>query len=104
VVARWQLLAIGLRRGAIARRVARAQLHPIHRGVYAAGHTQLTTRGCWMAAVLACGPEAVLSHHAAAALWQLRPNPSGRIDVTAPGKRRHASVGAGAENAREVER
>jgi very-short-patch-repair endonuclease len=45
-----------------------------------------------MAAVLAGGPEAVLSHHAAAALWDLRPNPQGRIDVTAPGKRDHKGV------------
>jgi very-short-patch-repair endonuclease len=39
-----------------------------------------------MAAVLTCGDEAVLSHAAAAALWDLRPSPSGRIDVTARGR------------------
>jgi very-short-patch-repair endonuclease len=45
-----------------------------------------------MAAVLACGPDALLSHNAAAALWDLRGVPSGPIDVTAPGKRRHAGI------------
>jgi very-short-patch-repair endonuclease len=35
-----------------------------------------------MAAVLACGDGAVLSHRAAAALWDLRPLPAGAIDVT----------------------
>ncbi len=92
VVARWQLDALGLERGAVAQRLRSAQLHPIHRGVYAVGHTRLTTRARWLAAVLACGPEAVLSHHAAAALWDLRPAPQARIDVTAPGKRAHIGV------------
>jgi very-short-patch-repair endonuclease len=37
-----------------------------------------------MAAVLASGPEAVLSHWSAAALWMIRPNSRMRIDVTVP--------------------
>jgi hypothetical protein len=37
-----------------------------------------------MAAVLGCGPEAVLSHSAAAAVWEVGPWPSGRVHVTAP--------------------
>jgi very-short-patch-repair endonuclease len=37
-----------------------------------------------MAAVLACGPGAVLSHTSAAALWQLLP-PRGFVHVTVPG-------------------
>jgi very-short-patch-repair endonuclease len=59
-------------------------MHRIHRGVYAVGHTGLSAEGRWMAAVLACGPGAVLSHRAAGALWQLLPPPS-QIDVTVPG-------------------
>ena len=74
VVALYELEALGFTRWTVQRRVATAQLHRLYRGVYAVGHTRLTTRGRWMAAVLACGPEAVLSHHAAAALWALRPN------------------------------
>ena len=85
VVAMFQLLALGYSRWAVRRRVDAKQLHRRHRGVYAVGHAKLTMRGEWMAAVLACGPEAVLSHHAAAALWALRGTPGGLIDVTAPG-------------------
>lgn len=46
-------------------------------------------RGRWMAAVLACGPGAVLSHRDAAALWDLRPTSAARAEVTAPGRSRH---------------
>jgi very-short-patch-repair endonuclease len=84
VLATRQLLAIGYSGEQIERRAKQARLHRLRRGVYAVGHTRLTARGLWMAAVLACGPDAVLSHHAAAALWNLRSNPSGLIDVTAP--------------------
>lgn len=54
------------------------------RGVYAIGHTLLSLKGQWMAAVLACGERAVLSHRTAAALWGLRPSTGGLIDVTVP--------------------
>ena len=54
----------------------------MHRGVYAVGHRDLSTEGRWLAAVLACGPSAVLSHRAALALWALRPKPSAPYDVT----------------------
>ncbi|HEX6781345.1 MAG TPA: DUF559 domain-containing protein [Solirubrobacterales bacterium] len=41
-----------------------------------------------MAAVLASGPDAVLSHWSAAALWRIRPNTRSIIDVTDPVKSR----------------
>lgn len=41
-----------------------------------------------MAAVLACGPNAVLSHRSAAALWGIRDHGSGPIDITSPSKTR----------------
>ena len=56
----------------------------MHRGVYAAGHGVLRPEGRWLAAVLACGPDAMLSHRSAAALWDLRPTTRATIDVTAP--------------------
>ena len=84
VVARRQLGALGVGRGAIDRRVQRGRLHVVHRGVYAVGHRALTRHGRWMAAVLAAGPGAVLSHHSAAALWGIRPTSRIRIDVTVP--------------------
>jgi very-short-patch-repair endonuclease len=82
VVARRQLEAIGLGRGAIAHRVAAGRLHRVHRGVYAVGHPVLTVNGRRMAAVLAPGPGAALSHASAAALWEIRPTSATRIDIT----------------------
>lgn len=73
-------------------RTARGHLIRVHRGVYAVGHARLTVHGRWTAAVLACGPGALLSHHTAAALHELRTAPTGPIDVTAPGVRRHPGI------------
>jgi hypothetical protein len=87
VIARRQLLGIGMRPRAIERRIERGLLHPIHRGVYAVGHPQISREGHWMAAVLACGDDAVLSHRSAAALWGIRQY-SGRIETTGPSPRR----------------
>jgi len=84
VVARRQLFALGLGRGAIDRRIERGRLHILHRGVYTVGHRAITQHGRWMAAVLAAGPGAVLSHRSAAALWGIRPTTRTRIEVTVP--------------------
>jgi predicted transcriptional regulator of viral defense system len=80
-----QLLALGLSRSAVSKRTRAGRLHRIHRGVYAVGRPSLTQRGRWMAAVLACGPRALLSHRSAAALHGLRPDNRAKIDVTLPG-------------------
>jgi very-short-patch-repair endonuclease len=69
VVSLAQLHAAGLSSSSIDRRVANARLHRIHRRVYAVGHRHLSEKGGWMAAVLACGDGAVLSHLSAAELW-----------------------------------
>jgi hypothetical protein len=88
VVSRRQLIGLGLEPGAITRRLGAGRLHQIHRGVYAVGHAAVTTEARWMAAVLFCGPDAVLSHRSAAALWGIR-DPSARaIEVTTPRKSR----------------
>lgn len=94
VVARRQLRALGLSDGAIAHRAAGGRLHRVHWGVYAVGHRVLGPRGRWMAAVLACGPRAVLSHASAGALWGLRPSAAVIVDVTVPqgGGRRRAGM------------
>jgi very-short-patch-repair endonuclease len=86
VVARAQLLERGLTRHAIAQRLARGRLHPVARGVYAVGRPELTRYGRWMAAVLSCGPEAMLSHQSAAELWEIRPPRSTTIHITVPTK------------------
>jgi very-short-patch-repair endonuclease len=62
VVSRRQLLDSGFRPDAIKRMIRKGHLHPIHRGVYAVGHTRIAQEGRWLAAVLACGPGAFLSH------------------------------------------
>jgi hypothetical protein len=84
VVSTTQLHRAGLRRGAIDARVRRGWLHRVHHGVYAVGYGRLAPRGHLWAAVLACGgvDAAVLSHRTAAAAWDLRPLPSGKLDVT----------------------
>lgn len=55
-----------------------------------------------MAAVLACGPDAVLSHRSAIALWELRPAPSGPIDVTVPARGRRGQDGIRVHNVRTL--
>jgi very-short-patch-repair endonuclease len=99
VVGRDQLLTRGLTSSAIGRRVDAGRLHVIHRGVYAVGHTAITRRGRWMAAVLASGKGAVLSHRSATALYGVWGSGTGEIHVTLPRKvrstrsiRRHFSM------------
>src|SRR3954452_22552385 len=82
VVSRGQLRELGLADSAIVYRIASGRLHRVHRGVFAVGHRLLTARGRWSAAVLACGPGAVLSHASAAALWEMRPSAAVYVDVT----------------------
>lgn len=82
-----QLLALGLGPTGITRRQARGALHRERHGVYAVGQPALTIRGRWMAAVLAAGPTAVLSHTTAAALHGLVPTGTGPVHVTSPVRR-----------------
>jgi very-short-patch-repair endonuclease len=82
VVTRGQLLDLGFSAEAIKHRVQKGRLHPIVRGVYAVGRKQLNREGRWMAAVLACAPDAVLSHRSAAALWGFAKEHPGYIDVS----------------------
>ncbi len=82
VVARRQLLALGFNAREIEHRVARGRLHPVMRGIYAVGWPQLTAEGRWMAATLACGEDAALSHRSAAALWGIGSESQDGIDVS----------------------
>jgi very-short-patch-repair endonuclease len=88
VVSRHQLLSLGFSRREIEARVNAHRLNPLHPGVYAVGHRVIPREGRWIAAVLAAGPGAVLSHWSAAALWMIRPNSRSIIDVTTPRKNR----------------
>ena len=69
VVTRAQLVALGFSVAAIEKQVTRGDLVRVHRGVYALPGVPLRDEGYWLAAVLACGPGAVLSHLSAAHLW-----------------------------------
>jgi Transcriptional regulator, AbiEi antitoxin/Protein of unknown function (DUF559) len=82
VVSREQLMELGFDRGTIARRVESGRLHRLYRGVYAVGHTVIPREGRWLAAVMACGDGAALSHRSAASLWGIRPSAAARLDVT----------------------
>jgi hypothetical protein len=93
VVASWQLASLGVGRGAIAARRERGGLHPLHRGVYAVGHAAIAIGGRRMAAVLALGPTAVLSHRACAAMLALRPTARAAFEVTVPASGRRSRPG-----------
>jgi Protein of unknown function (DUF559) len=81
-VSRDQLRALGFSHEMIKGRVASGRLHRLYRGVYAVGHTLVPLDGRYLAAVMACGPQAALSYRSAAALWGIRPSAAARIDVT----------------------
>ncbi len=82
VVTRAQLVTLGLARGAIAGRLAAGRMHRLHAGVYAVGHEAPRREARWLAAVLACGAGAVLSHRSAASLWKIRDAEGPLPDVT----------------------
>jgi very-short-patch-repair endonuclease len=87
VLTRRDLESLGFSKMAIEHRVATGRLHLISRGVYSVGRRDLSPRGRWMAAVLACGDLAVLSHRSAAELWGIGFEEKGRIDLTVTGRR-----------------
>jgi uncharacterized protein DUF559 len=89
-----QLYECGLSRREVQVRGARGILHALYTGVFAWGHHNIATEGRFLAAVMACGPYAVLSHYSAAVLhalltWDGRP-----FEITAPSKHRHPRITA----------
>ena len=93
VVARRQLFAVGLSRGAVDRRLAAGRLHFLYPAVYAVGQPHIAGPGLLLAAVLACGDHALLSHRSAAALWELLPYAGSRVHVTAARRGRRSLRG-----------
>jgi very-short-patch-repair endonuclease len=95
VVTRAQLIESGLTAKAIAHRIRTGRLHRLGRGIYAVGRPDVGQYGWWMAAVLSCGPEALLSHRSAAALWGIaKGSPEMKTEVVVPGavRRRRPDV------------
>jgi very-short-patch-repair endonuclease len=83
-IARRQLIAAGISSSSTDRLVARSCLFPLHRAVFAVGHTAPIELGDETAALLAVSETAALSHLSAAVLWSLLPPDSanGLIHVT----------------------
>ena len=94
VVSRGQLLGLGFNGKEIEWRLARGRLNRVARGVYAVGRSELSPKGRWMAAVLAAGPGAALSHGSAAAFWGFGRERGEEIEVSTPSSssRRQAGV------------
>jgi hypothetical protein len=82
VVTAAQMRAVGFDESAVHRALKAGRLHRLHRGVYAVGHRSLSWRGRWLAAVLAAGDGAVLSHTSAVALWEFLRPIEGPVHVT----------------------
>ncbi len=102
---------LGYSPSAVTRASKCGRLPRLYRGVYAVGHTGLSAHGKCLAAVLACGPNALLSHHSAAWLWGIARWSPIPISVTAPGRRAprppirlHHSQALVAEDRDEIDR
>ena len=100
VVTAPQLVAAGLGEGAIAYRLSTGDLRRVHSGVYCVAYVPRTGQTRLMAAVLACGEGAVLSHRSAACLWDLVRGAPRTVHVTA--RNRHARQGVTAHRTRRL--
>jgi hypothetical protein len=106
VVSAAELEDCGLGPRAIAGWVAAGHLHRLHVGVYAVGHSEVPIEGRFLAAVMACGVDAVLSHRSASAHLGLTKWEGLRVEVTVPdttprghqGVLAHRSLRLGAED------
>jgi hypothetical protein len=94
VVAHAQLLGAGVTSRQVTRWIDAHRLRPLHEGVYALGHVALPPGGAFMAAVLASGDGAALSHLSAAAHLGLRRSSVVVVDVMVPrsGQRDRAGI------------
>jgi hypothetical protein len=84
---------MGMGRRTVAARERAGRFHRIHRGVYAVGHVSPTPEATLLAAVLACGPDAILSHASASALWGFWKADEAAIHVMAPNRRGRSPAG-----------
>lgn len=85
VISHEQLLTLGFTESAIRHRLRTGRLFRLWRGVYAVGRPDVSERGRWKAATLACGPGAALDGESGAALWDVRSNEGKEIEVSVPG-------------------
>lgn len=85
-ISRGQMLAAGIGRGAIAKRIRSGLLIPLYPGVYAVGHADPGRRGALWAAWLFVGEDALFSHRTAAELHEVDFGSSPAISLTVPRK------------------
>ena len=98
-----QLLALGFSASQIHKWVASGRLYRVHRGVYSIAPPELLTRkGRYLAAVLACGPGAALSHRSAADLHELRATDRSNIDVIVPAEHKRLVRGVDVHRSRTL--
>jgi len=102
-VGREQVVALGFSRDEIAHGLTRRRLIRVHQGVYAVGHEALSDRGRMIAALLAAGPGAVLSHETAAYLWKLVSSMPPFVHVTLTGRRPRGREGLVIHHADQVD-
>jgi very-short-patch-repair endonuclease len=102
VVTTGDLKAAGIGSRGIARRIADGRLRRLHRGVFLLGPI-VTPWTRDLAAVLACGAGAVLSHRSAAGLWGFRPQWGGAIEVTVAGRQPRSTHGIRVHRTRRLE-
>lgn len=90
-VSREQALRIGATKGIIQERLRSGRWERLHPGVYRVAGVPPSWHGSLMAGCLSCGDDAVVSHRAAATLWNM-PGPSAElVELTVPrrlGRRR----------------
>ena len=86
-----ELRQCGLSPAAVKTRCRKGVLHRLYAGVYAIGHANPPLEGCFLAAVKACGDNAVLSHFSAAAYWDLVDWDDREIEVTIAGTSHRAA-------------
>ena len=94
VVSRGQLIELGVSDSTVTRWSRDGRLHRLHRGVFAVGHRNLSREAFYLAAVLAGGGGAILSHFAASRHVRLEPKAGvGRIHLSTPRDNRRSPAG-----------
>jgi very-short-patch-repair endonuclease len=91
-ITRSQLLKLGLSEKAIRYRIRTGRLIPVYAGVYAVGHLPTLPQDRAVGALLACGPDAVLSHGSAATLWGIFSHWETPFEVTVPSVRQPRGI------------
>jgi very-short-patch-repair endonuclease len=82
-----QLLDLGVSKSGVSRAVKSGRFHPLHRGIFLVGHAVPPPLARELAALLACGPSAALSHRTAGVLYRILPSRTGPVEITIADRR-----------------